>query len=374
MKIDRLPLSTIPDTVTEKTDSTPTSPGTVVGETSQETAQTIRNPSPKTDSVELKTNSFFNFDNAAKLDSSKTNLAGTQVPATMLPGVPFREKVELPKNLPNGTSVDSGVASGDLGFGKTHTGPNHMGIDLKAGGTDIRNQLDDALKLKEGAGLQSSTPPAGGTVNYTGLAGKPGSSSGDSAVAGPRNQPTYNAGLNRPGMSLISADGKGNTTKDDLQGVVPEAGFLDRLFSSDKKEPSEAQKQIEERMNALKNKKPSTDGGTPTNQYTSPDAPEGTQPPVVTEETLEKVRLRRDSTTQPGVQEDLGQIDSSKLSTTDPRLALIGNPNPEDQSTVTAGDPHVKLGAKGPDTVNPRDPELGGSGGPINIDPNRPKP
>ena len=353
MRIDPK-LMNIPETVTEKTDSTPT-PGTVVEEKPQEPAQLIRNPSPKTDSVELKTNSFFNFENVAKLDSSKTNLAGDQVPATMIPGVPFREKVELPKNLPNGTSVNSGVASGDLGLGKTNTGPNHMGIDMK--GNEIKNQLNDALNLKTGAGAQSSTPPASGTVNYNG-------------IGSPRAEaPKYDQGLSRPGMGKFSFDADKNPFKTltKLPEIVEKvtgraADFLDGIKAI--VNPNAQEKKY------LKEKE-----GDGIQGYTNPDAPEGTQPPVVTGEMLEKTKLRNDSTTQPGVQEDLGPIDSSKLSTADPRLALIGNPNPDDQSTVTAaGDPHVMLGAKGPDTVNPRDPELGGGSTPIVIDPNRPKP
>ena len=331
------------------------------GKTSATPVELPRNPSAKTDSVEMKEGSNTILDkiaSAPKLDPSQVNLdKGNEVPAALIPGIPFREKAELPKTLPNGTSVDSGVGSGDLGFGKTRPGPNHMGIDLK--GNDIRNQLNDALNLKEGGGVQSSTPPAAGNVNYNDL--------GDKRPEAPK----YEAGFNRPGMGLVSADKNGNTTKDDLQGLVPQAGIIDRFvnwWNSDKKpEKSEAQKQIEERMEALKKQKEATDGGT--KKYTNPDAPGGA--PVVTQETLEKVQLRRDSTTQPGVQEDVGPIDSSKLSEADPRLKLISNPNPDDQSTGTpAGNPGVILDVKGPD----KDPELAGEGEPIVFDPNRPKP
>jgi hypothetical protein len=300
------------------------------------------------------------------------------VPAALIPGIPFREKAELPKTLPNGTSVDSGVGSGDLGFGKTRPGPNHMGIDLK--GNEIRNQLNDALNLKEGASAQDPQAPSGGTVNHTGLAGKPGTSSGNSAIASPRNKPTYEGGLARPGLGLISAEG-GQTTKDDLQGLLP------NIFGGGKKETG-TKEDIEGKKKAVMDgkteeqlakdkkaqqeweKKFKTDGGT--KEYTNPDAPSGTTP--VTEEQLEKVAVRFSANTQPGVEEHLQEVDASMVSGTDPRRNLISNPNPEDQSTGTSsGDPQKILDAKGPDTVNPNDPEVGGGSTPPEFDPNRPK-
>jgi hypothetical protein len=362
MKIERPTIWTPPEPVQEVDGSTSTPGVKVVDEPAKQPAELLRNPSPKTDSVEIKESANPILDNIAsgpKVDPSKTSINPNEVPAALIPGVPFREKAELPKTLPNGTSVDSGVGSGDLGFGKTRPGPNHMGIDLK--GNDIRNQLNDALNLKEGAGLQSSTPCASGTVNYNDLGGKR------------PEAPKYEAGFNRPGMGLVSAEGK----KDPKNPL----GLPD--FDKQKKEPpaepggaAKVGKAIYDAGAKLLGGKTwdETWGTDDSKKYTNPDAPEGTQPPVVTEETLEKVQLRRDSTTQPGVQEDVAPIDSSKLSDVDPRLKLISNPNPEDQSTTMSGDPHVILDVKGPDTVNPRDPELGGGNTPIVIDPNRPKP
>ena len=375
-------------------------------ETTNEAVQPEKSPSPKTDSVEIKTNSFYNFENQPKLDPSQS-LNTNAVPSTMIPGVPFREKVELPKTLPNGTSVDGGVASGDLGFGKTRPGPNHMGVDMK--GNDIRNQLNDALNLKEGAGVQSSTPPSDGTVNLTGLAGKTGSSLGDSSIAAAgKKQNTYDPGFSRPGMGLYSADKEGKSVgqkvndaidmvKKEAPKVVEKAFEFVRDVVIEKGKGVLGQLPIGEALTILdmpaKTQEITGDANDhvrgiagavyPENRlekmddqvqekYVNPDA-EGT--PVVTEETLEKVSLRRDSTTQPGVQDDAGPIDASKLSETDPRRNLISNPNPEDQSSVSpGGNVNVVLDAKGPDTVNPNDPDLGGGNEPIVIDPNRPRP
>ncbi|MCI0413058.1 hypothetical protein L0222_09685 [bacterium] len=354
MKINRPTIWTLPEPVQEKPPSTP-APGKAVEEKTTAPVELQRNPSPKTDSVEMKPNSNVILDNLAstpKLDPTQS-INPNQVPAALIPGVPFREKAELPKTLPNGTSVDSGVGSGDLGFGKTRPGPNHTGIDMK--GNDIRNQLNDALNLKEGAGAQPSTPPSSGTVNYTGLGG-----------ARPE-APKYDAGFNRPGMGLASFDADRNPFKTltKLPEIVEKvtgraADFLDGIKAIVNPQEQEKKKLNEKEGDGIQ-------------EYVNPDSPEGTQP-VITEETLEKIQLRRDSTTQPGVQEDLGPIDGSKLSEADPRRKLISNPNPEDQSSITpGGDGHVVLDAKGPDTVNPNDPELGGGGEPIVIDPNRPR-
>ena len=351
--------------VTEKTDSTATAPGTAVN-SQTEPAQLQKSPLPKTDSVEIKTNSFYNFD-APKLDSSKTNVASNDVPATMLPGVPFREKVELPKTLPNGTSVDSGVASGDLGFGKTNTGPNHMGIDLK--GNEIRNQLNDALKLKEGAGAPSSSP-TGATVNYTGLAGTPGTSAGDSAIASPRDPATYNAGFNRPGMGLISAEGE---KKPDPKNPLGLPDYDQQKKQPDTSPASNLGKAIyDNTVGHLTGKWDDIFGNDP-KKYTNPDAPEGTQSPTITQDMLERARLRAEANQRPSGEEGSTPIDGAVLSETDPRRLLISNPNPEDQSSVTPGTGGSILDAKGPDTVNPNDPEVGGGGEPITIDPNRPR-
>src|SRR5262245_10479854 len=108
MRIDGPFLTNISETVEEKTDSTTTAPRTAVDSTAT-TESVIQHSLPKTDSVEVKTNSFFNFPDSPKLDSSQINIAdASAVPAALIPGVPFREKAELPKTLPNGTSVDSG--------------------------------------------------------------------------------------------------------------------------------------------------------------------------------------------------------------------------------------------------------------------------
>ncbi len=358
MRIDRSTLSNIPDSLTlkENTGTTP-APGSVVEEKAKEVVQ-IQRPLPKTDSVEMKTNSnsLYNFENAPKLDPGQTNLANAgAVPATLLPGIPFREKVELPKTLPNGTSVDGGVGSGDLGLGKTRPGPNHMGIDLKAGGTEIRNQLNDALKLKEGGGSTSSAPPSG-TVDYTTL-GTP-----------PRTEEKYEGGFDRPGMSLVSVDRNPFKTLLELPEIVEKvtgraADFLDGLKAIVNPQEQEKKKLVEKEGDGIQ-------------EYVNPDAPEGTQPPVVTDETLEKVLLRKSVNTQPGVEEYLqDEIDGKVLSNTDPRRALISNPLPEDSSQTSLASPEavqVRITAKGPDTVNP-DPVLGGEGEPIVFDPNRPK-
>ena len=391
MKIDRPTIWTPPEPVQEKTSTR--APGKAVEEKSAEPVELQRNPSPKTDSVEINQNSNVILDNIAsrpKLDPSQSPNA-KEVPAALIPGIPFREKVELPKTLPNGTSVDSGVGSGDLGFGKTRPGPNHMGIDLKAGGVDIKNQLDDALKLREGSGTPSSSGPSGGTIDYTGL-GSP-----------PKTQPKYDAGFNRPGMSMISAEPTTVTTtdprkpleklKDQVKELVGEAVDEFRRKVVDKYVPIpgandliDAPKTVEKvtgdavdlmrGADAVLNPEKRLDkilDASNDKKYVNPDAPEGTQPPVITDESLEKVGVRLGSNTQPGVEEHLQEIDGSQLSETDPRRQLISNPNPDDQSSITGGTGHVILDAKGPDTVNPNDPELGGGGEPIVLDPNRPR-
>ena len=409
MKIDRPTIWTPPEPLEEKT-GTP-SPGKAVEEKTSEPVELQKNPSPKTDSVETKPASFYNFDNAPKLDPSQS-IHANEVPAVLIPGVPFREKVELAKTLPDGTAVDGGVGSGDLGFGKTRPGPNHMGIDLKAGGTDIRNQLDEALKLREGEGSQSSAPPSG-TVNYTGLAGKPGTSSGGSTMSGPgRTQTTYDGGFSRPGMGLISADKDGKTIGDKINDAIntvkQEAPkILDKVIDFAKDVAIEkfgkgilGQLPIGEAMTILdmpaktqeitgdandhvrgiagafypENRLERMNSQDQSNQYVNPEAPEGTQPPVITEESFEKVGVRLGSNTQPGVEEYLQDgIDGSQLSETDPRKKLISNPNAEDQSSVpSASAGQVIIDAKGPDSVNPNDPELGGGGEQPILDPKRP--
>lgn len=354
-------------------------PAEPVEEKPSKPAELQQKPLPKTDSVEIKEGSSVILDNIAsapKVDPSQVNLGkGNEMSAALIPGVPFREKVELPKTLPNGTSVDSGVGSSDLGLGKTRPGPNHMGIDLK--GNEIRNQLNDALNLKEGSATAIPVAPSGGTVNLTGLAGKPGTSAGDSTVAGSHKpQSTYHAGFERPGMGLISQE-RQNTPASDLQGLVPQAG----VFNKEKKPDAgtgmtEAERQAKERGPSASEeaaekwrKKTAPDGGT--KEYVDPDAP-GAQSSI-TPEQLQKIGVRLGANTKPGVEEYLQGIDASKLSESDPRRKLISNPNPEDQTPVTSGDPQVVLDAKGPDTVNPRDTELGGGNTPIVIDPDRPK-
>jgi len=394
MKIVRPPLSNIPDSITEKTDTTGKTPGSVVEETAKDPVQ-IQRPLPKADSVEIKANSFYKFDNAPKLDPSQTNIANANVPPTVIPGVPFREKVELPKNLPSGQLVNSGLASGDLGLGKTHTGPNHMGIDMK--GNEMRNQLDDALKLKGGS-QSSSSAPSGSVVNPMAIGGSAGKTHG-----------TYNAGFNRPGMDLISdKDGKsfGDQVKDAVDTVkaaVPK--IIDKAIDYVKdvavtkfggipgtgegmtildapakvKEVTGDEKDLvrgisssiypESRLDKIYQQGD--------DKYVAPDAPEGTQAPPITDDMLEGAKLRMDANKRPSG-EDLsqGEIDGSRLSAADPRRGLISNPLPEDsnQSGMPSIDvAQIRSDAKGPDTVNPNDPDLGSGGAPIVIDPNRPK-
>ena len=349
MKInDRLANGELPAELVEKTDGP--SPGTVKSDPAPAELPTVRHP--KTDSVELKTASFFNFDQVAKLDPSKMNVGkGNEVPSAIIPGVPFREKVELPKTLPNGTSVDTPVASGDLGLGKKTSGPNHMGIDMK--GTTIKNQLDDALKLREGS--QSSTPsaPSGETVNFNQI--------GNSHA---RDEKTYHAGLKLPGMEKKSwgeVDKNPFKTLTKLPEIVEKvtgraADFLDGI-----KHLVNPDKEIKKLDDIDKDK------------YINPDAPPGTEAPVVTPETLHHLDAKLGSNKRPS-NEDLGQgvIDTSKLSTSDPRRKLISNPNPDGDSGAIAGSGEsiqVMNNAHGPDGVNPNDPELGGGSQPI--DPNK---
>ena len=374
--------SMIQGELTEKTDGP--SPGTAVPDPAPAELPEVRHP--KADSVELKTNSFYNFDQAAKLDPTKTNIGSTnEVPAAMIPGVPFREKVELPKTLPNGTSVDNTVGS-DLGFGKKHTGPNHMGIDMK--GNEIRNQLDDALKLREGGQATTTAAPTGGTVNYNSLGG-----------THAREDKTYHAGLNnRPGMDKISADKDGKGLLDKAKAVAdkvldyvkdvaiekfgaPGTGEAMTILDAPGKvqEVTGDSKDLVRGISATIYPESRLDKiyQNGDNKYVNPDAPEGNQPPVVTGELLHHVDLRFDSNKRPSNEDlSLGTIDASKLSTADPRWKLVSNPNPEaDSNTATGTGESIEVmnGANGPDTVNPRDPDLGGGSTPIVFDPNRPK-
>jgi len=345
--------------LTEKTDGP--SPGKAVPDPAPAELPQVRQP--KTDSVELKTNSFYNFDQAAKIDPSKTNVGKNDVPGAMIPGVPFREKVELPKTLPNGASVNSTVGS-DLGFGKKGTGPNHMGIDMK--GTQIKNQLDDALKLKDDSQSTNHAAPDGGTVNYNSIGG-----------SHARDDKTYHAGLNLPGMEKKSwgeVDKNPFKTLTKLPEIVEKvtgraADFLDGIKALVNPQEQEKKYLNEKEGDGIQVK------GNDDKKYINPDAPEGTQAPPVTDELLHSIDLRRNLNKRPS-NEDIGQgtIDASKLSETDPRRKLISNPNPESESFVGTGESiQVMQSAHGPDTVNPRDPELGGGTSPITIDPNRPK-
>ena len=367
-----------------------TTPGIkVVEDKSSQPAELQQKPVPKTDSVETKESTSVILDNIAsapKIDPSEVNLGkGNEVPAALIPGIPFREKAELPKTLPNGNAVDSGVGSGDLGFGKTRPGPNHMGIDLK--GQDIRNQLDDALKLKGGSAGETPSAPSGGTVNLTGLPGKPGTSSGDSAIAPGKTGNTYDAGFSHPGMGLISADKDGKSVGGKIVdkvveyvthvavhyfGKIPgtsEALTIVEMPAKTEEITGDAKDHLRG-VDALVNPEKRLDKilDSSNDKYVNPDS-DGTQP--VTEDSLEKIAVRLGSKTQPGVEEHLQEVDASMVSATDPRRPLISNPNPEEQSTGTpAGNPGVILDVKGPD----KDPELAGGGEPIVFDPNRPKP
>ncbi|MCI0417254.1 hypothetical protein L0222_31180 [bacterium] len=222
MKIDRLRDGNIPDSITIKDESTPKPVGKVVEEKAQEPVQ-LQRPLPKADSVEMKESSVYldKITAGPKLDPSKTNLAKEltstvkeiptglkEVPAALIPGVPFREKVELSKTLPGGQAVDAGLVS-NLGIGKTWTGPNRMGVDLGVGGVDVKSQLDDALKLRQG--FQSPSTPTG-SETYQPVAGK--------ADIGP---------FDRPGMEKISALKDGGVG--DLLNSVIEKGkaILDKV-------------------------------------------------------------------------------------------------------------------------------------------------
>src|SRR5688572_5188864 len=123
MKVDRPKIMNTTDSTTQDA-------------TASEPVQPEKSPAPKTDTVEMKTNSFYNFDQA-KLDPAKTNVSPGETPKTFIP--PFREKVEIAKTLPNGQPVDGGLGSDPTG--KTWTGPNRMGVDMN--GINVRNQLDD---------------------------------------------------------------------------------------------------------------------------------------------------------------------------------------------------------------------------------------
>jgi hypothetical protein len=349
--------SMIQGELTEKTDGP--SPGTAVPDPAPAELPEVRHP--KADSVELKTNSFYNFDQAAKLDPAKTNISGNnEVPAAMIPGVPFREKVELPKTLPNGTSVDKPVGS-DLGFGKKRTGPDHMGIDMK--GTTIKNQLDDALKLREGSQQTNSGAPKDDAVNFNSI--------GSSHA---RDDKTYHAGFNLPGNEKKAwgeVDKNPFKTLTKLPEIVEKvtgraADFLDGIKAL--VNPNEQEKKY---LNEKEG------DGIQVKGYTNPDAPEENQPPVVTDELLHSIDVRFDSNKRPSNEDlSLGTIDASKLSTTDPRWKLVSNPNPESDSNTATGTGQsidVMNNVKGPDSVNPRDPELGGGSTPITLDPNRPK-
>src|SRR5262249_16058465 len=110
---------------------------------------------------------------------------------------------------------------------------------------------------------------------------------------------TYHAGFKRPGMDLISADKDGGKKIDPKDVVTPYAGpnpavaplngpRLVKRVTGDEQDlmrGADAAKNPEKRLDKIF--EASND-----NKYVNPDAPEGTQAPVVTPEMLEKAKVR----------------------------------------------------------------------------------
>ncbi|MCI0606388.1 hypothetical protein L0156_25675 [bacterium] len=396
MKIDSLRNGIIQDEPTEKTESTP-KPGKVVDETPKEPVQ-LQRPLPKADSVEIKENStYLDIITAApKLDPSQINLAATQPTALknpplikedpkggLIPGVPFREKVELPKTLPDGESVDTGLGS-DLGMGRTRTGPNRMGVDMGVSGIEVRNQLDDALKLRQGS-QSSSNPSGGGTYqpvvadgtgnrgNFTGKADGigpfdlPGRMDLISAEKGEKGEKSFgekvketvpkivekiidfakDVGVDKfgkipgtgEGMTILDAPAKVKEVTGDEKDLV--RGIAAVLY------PESRLDQIEEASNDK--------------EYVNPEGDQSTVPPQVTDEAMEKVLIREGANTKPSNEDtSLGGIDGSKLTAPKEfdnlRLKMMTDPLPENENAMPLADLEkiqVMHDAKGPDTINP---------------------
>ena len=353
-------------------------------EAAKEPVQAPRINVPKTDTVETKENSFYNFDSSApKLDPSQTNIAKPDVAAGSIPGLPFREKVELAKTLPDGKAVDSGLTA-DPGVGKTWTGPNRMGVDIAIGGVSVKNQLDDALKLRQGSD-SSSTPSSKDTfqpvtANQIGSHGKV--------------QIDGGLPLNRPGMNLISAEGDkpadkpaekplGEKVKEVWKEVkdaageavdeirrkvvdkfVPIPGANDLLDgpATIEKVTGDSADLVRGGVNVLRPDVYVRKFGEDNNKYVNPEADESI-PAEMTPELMEKINIRKGANTRPSNEDiPVDQIDSSKLKAREqfgnPQYDKVKNPLPETQSVLGSPD-HIQVvqDAEGPDTVNPNDPD-----------------
>ncbi len=401
-----------------------------IQETAKEPAQLEKSPLPKTDSVEMKPTSLYNFDNAPKLDPSQS-LNAKEVPATLIPGVPFREKAELAKTLPGGAAIDGGVASGDLGLGKTRPGPNHMGIDLR--GNDIRNQLNDALNLHQGStsggtqitglgrfdlgkdmSLVSSTTTTkewGDSKNggraYTGtneegfavtgtkvwttddngvttvvftetMTDKPGNSrttiekgtTGDGGVSTSIND-TWVENRDKDGK-LIDATHTyitkdGATRTDHLAPTDDPDIFTTESYSITAKDGTT--KEYDKDGNEIKPNDGDTSSG---EEYVNPDGGPAVGT-TITPEALERaVNLREGANTTPSNTEDQTPIVIDPKRVYDPmKDPLVTDKNPEYvETTNLSHDLSIKVNATGPDGVNPNDPELGSGGEPI-VNPTR---
>lgn len=369
-------------------------------ETANEAVQPEKSPAPKTDSVEMKVNSFYNFDQP-KLDPSQSNIdGGKEVPSTLIPGVPFREKVEIAKTLPDGQPVDGGLNS-DPGIGKSWKGPNRMGVDMGIAGLDVKNQLDEALKLREGSDSSSSKPSAGSggyqpvTANDIGTHGKTGLDMGLNIKRGSMDLVSAEKDKRGPGERIVDTvvqaakdviDAAKNVTVKDVVDAIPKAkdkiveyardvgvqkfgpplaGEAVQLLDAPGKvkEVTGDEKDLVRGMAAAMYPEARLDriyNQSNDNKYVNPEG-DSAGATVPTDELMKKVLIREGANTTPTNEDTgVGQIDESKLQAPkqfdNPRLNMVINPQPEDESAITPGSLDaigVMQDAKGPDTVNP---------------------
>lgn len=207
-------------------------------------------------------------------DSISALFSGNQTPAlnefpdqpqNLDPNVHLDEKIDVPTNFPGGSAIDRGLPSLDFGGVKGKTGPDHMGVDLTAGGmkapADVIAEVLNAGKPTVNTGEKSVE---GGDV-------KANSMSKERAGSQSTPPPGVELSFRARNSSLVS--GTGDTTADDLQ-----ATFLGKGTSP--KDVSTA-KDIEARKEKLApgdgsnkdfeawKKRTAPDGGT---KLTDPDA------------------------------------------------------------------------------------------------------
>ncbi len=270
------------------------------------------------------------------------------------------EKIDITKNLPDGKTINSGLAGLDFGPSKSKTGPNHMGVDMTTGGMKAP---DDVIAdvLNAGKPAKPNAPPPqnnGGTMKTTDR------TSGGNSGFGPTKESGGSNSAHPPGVPLSYRA----PNRDLISGKE-----LPKWEDKKKEEPKE-KSWYEKVVDSVKDTV--NDAFGKSKSMTDPDAAGGAGG-VPTADDLARAKVRLGQA-EHGVNPDLG-VGGGAIAPEEMKrpMDLVRDPIGDGESSVETGSPEkAKLAADihGPRTVNPDlgidpTPAMGGNqGGP---DPNR---